>query len=189
MNEVTVIVALGLLALVVISVLILLWRSPAGAFDDFDESERNVLSAAEEWVECPRDTVAHIFGSHDRTFVQSQGSDRLLRAFERDRRQIALQWAWGSFEETQRLHVPALPGLSQQQRPQRPARNQAHRRIPAAPRHVLDAGGRDPGGRAKWPRAAGGRGRQFAPAVHRRDHRSYGARKRKFHEGLRPSNS
>lgn len=46
MNEVTVIVALGLLALVVISVLILLWRSPAGAFDDFDESERNVLSAA-----------------------------------------------------------------------------------------------------------------------------------------------
>ncbi len=103
MNEVTVIVALGLLALVVISVLILLWRSPAGAFDDFDESERNVLSAAEEWAECPPDAVGHIFGSHDRTFVQSQGSDRLLRAFERDRRQIAVHWVWGSFEETQRL--------------------------------------------------------------------------------------
>lgn len=103
MSEVTVMVALGLLALVVISVLILLWRSPAGAFDDFDESERSVLSAAAEWSECPQDTVAHIFGSQDLAFVQAQGSDRLLRAFERDRRQIALHWVWSSFGETKRI--------------------------------------------------------------------------------------
>jgi hypothetical protein len=101
MGEGTAIVALVFLALVVVSALLLLWRKPAGApdeFADFDESDRD----AGQWAECPRETLEHIFGSDDLTFVRARGSDRLRRAFDKDRRQIALTWVWGAFEETRR---------------------------------------------------------------------------------------
>ena len=103
MNEGAAIVVLVLLAFVVVASLIFLWRKPAGAFDERDEGQRDALSAADQWAECPRATIDHIFGTGDLGFVRAKGSDRLCRAFESDRRQIALNWVWSAFDETHRI--------------------------------------------------------------------------------------
>jgi len=103
MNEGTAIVALVLLAVVVVVGLILLWRKPAGALDEFDQANRGLLPADGQWADCPRATIDHIFGTGDLGFVRAKGSDRLCRAFERDRRQIALHWVWSAFDETHRI--------------------------------------------------------------------------------------
>jgi hypothetical protein len=118
MSEATAIVALVLLALVVVSALILLWRRPDDAIpaaalrsdtirssgtDDSGDAALSVSPAANQWADCPRETIEHIFGPDDLNFIRCQGSHRLRRAFERDRRQIALHWVWSAFDETHRV--------------------------------------------------------------------------------------
>jgi hypothetical protein len=103
MSEATAIVALVLLALVLLSALILLWRRPAAAIESSGEAAGDALPASAQWAQCPGETIAHIFGSEDLGFVRKHGSDRLRRAFERDRRQIALHWVWRAFDETQQI--------------------------------------------------------------------------------------
>jgi hypothetical protein len=103
MSEATAIVALVLLALGLLSALIVLWRRPAASVSDSRESVRDVFPAADQWSECPRETIEHIFGSEDLTFIRGKSSDRLRRAFERDRREIALRWVWSAFDETQQI--------------------------------------------------------------------------------------
>ena len=102
MSETATIVVLVLLAFVVFGGLFLLWRKPPAALDELDERERSAPSAG-PWAECPRAAIDHIFGSGDSGFVRARGSDRLCRAFERDRRQIALHWVWSAFDETHRI--------------------------------------------------------------------------------------
>jgi hypothetical protein len=103
MSEATAIVALVLLALGLLSALIVLWRRPAAPVSNSRESVRDVFPAADRWSECPRETIEHIFGDEDLTFIRSRNSDRLRRAFERDRREIALRWVWSAFDETQQI--------------------------------------------------------------------------------------
>lgn len=103
MSEATAIVALVLLALGLLSALIMLWRRPAAPVSNRGEFARDDFPAADQWSECPRETIAHIFGPEDLTFVRGRGSDRLRRAFERDRREIALRWVWSAFDETQQI--------------------------------------------------------------------------------------
>jgi hypothetical protein len=118
MSEATAIVALVLLALVVVSALIVLWRRPddaspadpirssairTNAADETSEAANSISPTANQWEECPPETVAHIFGPDDLSFIRCKGSDRLRRAFERDRRQIALHWVWSAFDETHRI--------------------------------------------------------------------------------------
>lgn len=103
MSEGAAIVALVLLAVVVVAGLILLWRKPAAALDELEQADRGVLAGDDQWAECPRATIDHIFGSADLGFVRAHGSDRLCRAFERDRRHIALNWVWSAFDETRRI--------------------------------------------------------------------------------------
>jgi hypothetical protein len=103
MSEATAIVALVLLALVLLSVLMLLWRRPSGALNHREEAVPDSFSSDDQWAECPPETIAHIFGPEDLSFVRAHGSERLRRAFERDRRQIALHWVWSAFDETQQL--------------------------------------------------------------------------------------
>jgi hypothetical protein len=113
MSEATAIVALVLLALVVVSALIVLWRRPADAIpaaalrssgtDVAGEAGHLVFPAANQWAECPRETIEHIFGPDDLNFIRCKGSDRLRRAFERDRRQIALHWVWNAFDDTHQI--------------------------------------------------------------------------------------
>jgi hypothetical protein len=103
MSEATAIVALVFLALGLLSALIVLWRRPAASVSNRHESVRDDFPAADQWSECPRETIAHIFGPEDLTFVRGKTSDRLRRAFERDRREIALRWVWCSFDESQQI--------------------------------------------------------------------------------------
>jgi hypothetical protein len=103
MNEETAIVALVLLAAAVVAGLIRLWRKPAGSLEELDQADHGLLPGDGQWAECPRATLDHIFGSHDLGFVRAKGSDQLCRAFERDRRQIALNWVWSAFDETHRI--------------------------------------------------------------------------------------
>jgi len=103
LSEEATIVVLVLLAFVVVAGLFLLWRKPAASLDELDEGERSAPSGSGQWSECPRAAIEHIFGSGDLGFVRAKGSDRLCRAFERDRRQIALQWVWTAFDETHRI--------------------------------------------------------------------------------------
>jgi len=114
MGEATAIVALVLLALVVVSALIVLWRRPddaipaatlrsGAATDGAGEAAHSLSPAANQWDECPRETIEHIFGPDDLNFIRCNGSDRLRRAFERDRRQIALHWVWNAFDDTHRI--------------------------------------------------------------------------------------
>jgi hypothetical protein len=103
MSEATAIVALVLLALGLLSALIVLWRRPAALVSNRHESVRGDFPAADQWSECPRETIAHIFGAEDLTFIRAKGSDRLRRAFERDRREIALRWVWSAFDETHQI--------------------------------------------------------------------------------------
>ncbi len=113
MSEGASIVALVSLTVVVVAGLILLWRKPAGALDEFDQADRGVLAGDDQWAECPRATIDHIFGTGDLGFVRAKGSVRLCRAFERDRRQIALHWVWSAFDETHRImarHFRAVRG-------------------------------------------------------------------------------
>jgi hypothetical protein len=101
MSDTTAIVALVLLALGLLSALILLWRRTSGALNHREDALLESFSGDHQWAECPRETIAHIFGSEDLTFIRTRGSERLRRAFERDRRQIALHWVWSAFHETQ----------------------------------------------------------------------------------------
>src|ERR1700691_5938631 len=103
MSEATAIVALVLLALGLLSALIVLWRRPAAPVANRREFVRDDFPATDQWAECPRETVAHIFGPEDLTFVRGKASVRLRRAFERDRREIALRWVWSAFDETQQI--------------------------------------------------------------------------------------
>ncbi len=103
MSEEASIVALVSLTVVVVAGLFLLWRKPVGALDEFDQADRGLLPGDGQWAECPRATIDHIFGTGDLGFMRAKGSDRLCRAFERDRRQIALQWVWSAFDETHRI--------------------------------------------------------------------------------------
>src|ERR1700685_3080793 len=102
MSEATAIVALVLLALGLVSALIVLWRRSAAPVSNGHEPIRDVR-AADQWAECPRETIGHIFGAEDLTFIRGKGSDRLRRAFERDRREIALRWVWSAFDESQQI--------------------------------------------------------------------------------------
>jgi|SRR5271155_2800454 len=103
MGDATAIVALVLLALGLLSALILFWRSTAGALDHREDAVPESFSGDDRWAECPRETIAQIFGSEDLVFIRTHASERLRRAFERDRRQIALQWARSAFDETQQI--------------------------------------------------------------------------------------
>jgi hypothetical protein len=108
MSEGTAIVALSVLALGLLCALIVLWRRPAGAISaaaiQSGAAAAGVFSsAADQSRECPRGTIDHIFGSRDLDFIRRSSSVPLRRAFERDRRQIALHWVWGVFDETQHL--------------------------------------------------------------------------------------
>jgi len=103
MSEATAIVALVFLALGLLFALIVLWRRPAVPVSNGREPVRDVLPAADQRAECPRETIRHLFGTEDLTYVRVKGSDRLRRAFERDRREIALRWVWSTFDETQQI--------------------------------------------------------------------------------------
>jgi hypothetical protein len=103
MSDATAIVALVLLALGLLCALILLWRRTSRALDRREDALPESLSGGDQRSECPRETIGHIFGAEDLTFVRGQGSDRLRRAFERDRREIALRWVWSAFDETQQI--------------------------------------------------------------------------------------
>jgi hypothetical protein len=108
MSEATAIVALVFLALGLLGALLVLWRRPAPAISvatihDGPAAARVFSSAAAQTPECPPETIEHIFGSEDLDFIRCKSSNRLRRAFERDRRQIALHWVWGVFDETQHI--------------------------------------------------------------------------------------
>jgi len=103
MSEATAIVALVLLALGVVSALMVLWRRPGAPISNGEDPLRDSISAEYQGAECPREAIEHIFGSEDLSFVRAHSSDRLRRAFERDRRQIALHWVWSAFDETQQI--------------------------------------------------------------------------------------
>ena len=103
MSEATAIVALVLLALGVVAALMVLWRRPGAPISNGEYPLRDSISAEDQGAECPREAIEHIFGSEDLNFVRAHSSDRLRRAFERDRRQIALHWVWSAFDETQRI--------------------------------------------------------------------------------------
>jgi hypothetical protein len=81
----------------------LLLRNSGGALDELDEAAREAQSAAGAWAECPPETIANVFGSGDLVFVRAKGSDRLRRAFEHDRREIALHWVRNAFGDTRRI--------------------------------------------------------------------------------------
>jgi hypothetical protein len=103
MSEATAIVALVLLAFGVVSALILLWRGPGAAISHGEDRLPDSIPVSDQWAECPREAIEHIFGSADLSFVRAHSSNRLCRAFERDRRQIALHWVWNAFDDTQRI--------------------------------------------------------------------------------------
>lgn len=103
MNEAMAVIALVILSLFVISALILLLRKPASAIDESGEAQHELLAEPIQSQECPRDTIAHIFGSEDFGFVRASGSERLCRSFRNERRQIALNWVRGTFAETHRI--------------------------------------------------------------------------------------
>jgi hypothetical protein len=107
MSEATAIVALVFLALGLLCALLVLWRRPAAisaaAVRDGAEASSNLFPPTASRRECPAEAIEHIFGSSDLNFIRSNGPDRLRRAFERDRRQIALRWVWGVFDDTQHI--------------------------------------------------------------------------------------
>jgi hypothetical protein len=108
MSEATAIVALVFLALGLLCALLVLSRQPgaansAAAIHHGPAAPRVFSSAAGHSRECPTETIEHIFGSQDLDFIRCKSSQRLRRAFERDRRQIALHWVWGVFDETQQI--------------------------------------------------------------------------------------
>ena len=108
MSEATAIVALVFLALGLFSALLILWRRPAAAISAVAiqhgaAASADLSPAARPWAECPAETIEHIFGSQDLEFISCNSSVRLRRAFESDRRQIALHWVWGVFDETQHI--------------------------------------------------------------------------------------
>jgi len=102
LSEAATIVVLVFLAFVVFGGLFLLWRKPPAALDELDERDRSAPSAG-PWAECPHAVIDRIFASGDSGFVRANGSERLCRAFERDRRHIALHWVWSAFDETHRI--------------------------------------------------------------------------------------
>ncbi len=109
MSEATEIVALVFLALGLLGALLILWRRPAAAISAAAAIPGSVAATPDIsaspglWHECPAETIEHIFGSDDLDFIRCRSSHRLRRAFERDRRQIALHWVWGVFDETQHI--------------------------------------------------------------------------------------
>jgi len=103
MNETTVVVGLAFLVLSMALGLILLLRKPTGEIEDIENGERGRISGSDQWSECPQETIENIFGSDDLGFMRAKGPQKLRRAFQRDRRQIALKWVWGAYEETQRV--------------------------------------------------------------------------------------
>lgn len=103
MNEVAVLVILALLALGMLFGLILLWRRPAGTIGELDDRDQSPLLEADVSAEFPPEAIEHIFGSGDLRYIRSKTPDRVRRAFERDRRQIALHWVRSASAETQRV--------------------------------------------------------------------------------------
>jgi len=103
MSDATAIVALVFLAVGLLSALLLLWRRTSRPLDHREDALPESLTGDGQSSECPRETIAHIFGAEDLTFIRAKGSDRLRRAFERDRREIALRWVWSAFDETHQI--------------------------------------------------------------------------------------
>jgi hypothetical protein len=103
MNETTVVVGLVFLVVGMVSGLILLLRKPAGEIEEIEAGEQSKLPGCQQWTECPQETIENIFGSDDLGFMRAKGPQTLRRAFQRDRRQIALKWVWGAYAETRRV--------------------------------------------------------------------------------------